>query len=175
MKRISKNLDIAEYTDPLHNPMTPTSSSSRLGSSIIYMGYRFFGRRTLQELRQDLHRFSRNAGRTGTSRPPNSKRRGSGIFSISRRDVRPKSSLDRTCHQPRNSSQDRADGHERRVLAYDARCQAQQLNRQARRGRGAAGQGLKLIGSVKFQKEAAAVTRDGLMRRSVHLFSVCCL
>lgn len=33
----------------------------------------------------------------------------------------------------------------------------------------AAGQGLKLIGSGEFEKKAAAVTRDGLTRRSVHL------
>jgi hypothetical protein len=43
----------------------------------IYNGYWFFGRLTLGDLRQDLLAVSRNAGRTGTSQHPNSKRRGS--------------------------------------------------------------------------------------------------
>jgi hypothetical protein len=39
----------------------------------------------------------------------------------------------------------------------------------------AIGKGLTLIGSGEFGIKAAAVTRDGLMRRSVYLFSVVCL
>jgi hypothetical protein len=39
----------------------------------------------------------------------------------------------------------------------------------------ATGKGLNLIGSGEFGKKAAAVTRDGLTRRSVYLFSVVCL
>jgi len=32
-RKVQKNLDIAEYTDPEHNPMIPMSSSSNLVSS----------------------------------------------------------------------------------------------------------------------------------------------
>ncbi len=37
----------------------------------IYNGYWFFGRPTMEELRQDLRAVPGNAGRTGTSRRPN--------------------------------------------------------------------------------------------------------
>ena len=54
-RRIQKDLDIAEYTDPLHNPMIPYTIVLEPGLVIykIYMGYWFFGRPTLEELRQD--------------------------------------------------------------------------------------------------------------------------
>src|SRR5216684_1659020 len=66
-RAVQKDLDIAEYTDPLHNPMIPhvIVLEPKLIIYRIYMGYWFFVR------------SSRNAGRTGTSRRPNSKRRGS--------------------------------------------------------------------------------------------------
>lgn len=53
---IQKDLDIAEYTDPLHNPMIPHTIVLEPGLIVykIYMGYWFFGRPTLEELRQDL-------------------------------------------------------------------------------------------------------------------------
>ena len=53
---IQKDLDIAEYTDPEHNPMIPHVIVLEPGLVIykIYMGYWFFGRPTLEELRQDL-------------------------------------------------------------------------------------------------------------------------
>jgi peroxiredoxin len=53
---IQKDLDIAEYTDPDHNPMIPHTLVLEPGLLIykIYMGYWFFGRPTLEDLRQDL-------------------------------------------------------------------------------------------------------------------------
>jgi peroxiredoxin len=55
-RRIQKDLDIAEYTDPLHNPMIPHTIVLEPGLAIykFYMGYWFFGRPTVEELRQDL-------------------------------------------------------------------------------------------------------------------------
>jgi hypothetical protein len=53
---VQKDLDIAEYTDPAHNPMTPYVIVLEPGLTIykIYNGYWFFGRPTLEELPQDL-------------------------------------------------------------------------------------------------------------------------
>ncbi len=53
---IQKELDIAEYTDPQHNPMIPHTIVLEPGLVIykIYMGYWFFGRPTVEDLRQDL-------------------------------------------------------------------------------------------------------------------------
>lgn len=53
---VQKDLDIAEYTDPDHNPMIPHTIVLEPGLVIykIYNGYWFFGRPTLEELRQDL-------------------------------------------------------------------------------------------------------------------------
>jgi peroxiredoxin len=53
---IQKDLDIAEYTDPGHNPMIPHTIVLEPGLVVykIYNGYWFFGRPTLEELRQDL-------------------------------------------------------------------------------------------------------------------------
>jgi hypothetical protein len=55
-RKVQKDLDIAEYTDPLHNPMIPHTIVLEPGLVIykIYMGYWFFGRPTMEELRQDL-------------------------------------------------------------------------------------------------------------------------
>ena len=55
-RKIQKDLDIAEYTDPQHNPMIPhvIVLEPRLVIYKIYMGYWFFGRPTVEELRQDL-------------------------------------------------------------------------------------------------------------------------
>jgi peroxiredoxin len=57
---IQKDLDIAEYTDPLHNPMIPHVIVLEPGLRIhkIYNGYWFFGRPTVEELRQDLRAVS---------------------------------------------------------------------------------------------------------------------
>ncbi|MFZ3215117.1 MAG: redoxin domain-containing protein [Candidatus Acidiferrales bacterium] len=53
---VQKDLDIAEYTDPDHNPMIPHTLVLEPGLRVfkIYMGYWFFGRPTIEELRQDL-------------------------------------------------------------------------------------------------------------------------
>jgi len=53
---VQKDLDIAEYTDSDHNPMIPHTIVLEPGLVIyrIYMGYWFFGRPTVEELRQDL-------------------------------------------------------------------------------------------------------------------------
>ena len=53
---VQKDLDIAEYTDPHHNPMIPHTIVLEPGLVIykIYNGYWFFGRPTAEDLRQDL-------------------------------------------------------------------------------------------------------------------------
>jgi hypothetical protein len=55
-RKIQKDLDIAEYTDPDHNPMIPHTLVLEPGLVVfkIYLGYWFFGRPTLDELRHDL-------------------------------------------------------------------------------------------------------------------------
>ena len=59
---VQKDLDIAEYTDPLHNPMIPHVIVLEPGLRVhkIYNGYWFFGRPTVEELRQDLRAVSMN-------------------------------------------------------------------------------------------------------------------
>jgi peroxiredoxin len=58
---VQKDLEIAEYTDPTHNPMIPHTIVLEPGLVIykIYMGYWFFGRPTVEELRQDLRAVTR--------------------------------------------------------------------------------------------------------------------
>ena len=55
-RKLQKDLDIAEYTDPDHNPMIPHTLVLEPGLRIhkIYNGYWFFGRPTVEELRLDL-------------------------------------------------------------------------------------------------------------------------
>ena len=55
-RKLQKDLDIPEYTDPDHNPMIPHTIVLEPGLVIykIYMGYWFFGRPTVEELRHDL-------------------------------------------------------------------------------------------------------------------------
>lgn len=55
-RKIQKDLDIAEYTDPVHNPMIPHVIVLEPGLVIykIYNGYWYFGRPTVEDLRQDL-------------------------------------------------------------------------------------------------------------------------
>ena len=59
---VQKDLDIAEYTDPIHNPMIPHVIVLEPGLVIhkIYNGYWFFGRPTLEDLRQDLRAVTKN-------------------------------------------------------------------------------------------------------------------
>jgi peroxiredoxin len=60
-RKVQKDLDIVEYTDPEHNPMVPHTVVLEPGLAVhkIYMGYWFFGRPTLDELRLDLRAVTR--------------------------------------------------------------------------------------------------------------------
>jgi peroxiredoxin len=55
-RRLQKDLDIKEYTDPSHDPMIPHTLVLEPGLRVftVYAGYWFFGRPTVEELRQDL-------------------------------------------------------------------------------------------------------------------------
>ena len=55
-RNVQKDLDIAEYTDPAHNPMIPhvVVLEPSLVIHKIYNGYWFLGRPTMEDLRQDL-------------------------------------------------------------------------------------------------------------------------
>ena len=55
-RTVQKDLDIAEYTDPIHNPMIPHTIVLEPGLVVykVYVGYWFFARPTVEELRQDL-------------------------------------------------------------------------------------------------------------------------
>ncbi len=59
-RKVQKDLDIAEYTDPTHNPMIPHTLvlAPKLVVHKIYNGYWFFGRPTIEELRLDLRAVS---------------------------------------------------------------------------------------------------------------------
>jgi hypothetical protein len=58
---VQKDLDIAEYTDPDHNPMIPYTLVLAPGLNIvkIYNGYWYWGRPSVEELRQDLREITR--------------------------------------------------------------------------------------------------------------------
>ena len=60
-RKVQKDLDIAEYTDTVNNPMIPHTIVVEPGLVIhkIYMGYWFFGRPTVEELRQDLRALTK--------------------------------------------------------------------------------------------------------------------
>jgi peroxiredoxin len=53
---VQKDLDIAEYTDTTNNPMIPHTIVLEPGLMVfkVYNGYWYFGRPTIEELRQDL-------------------------------------------------------------------------------------------------------------------------
>ena len=55
-RKVQKDLDIQEYTDPDHDPMIPHTLVLKPGLVIhsIYMGYWFWGRPSVDELRRDL-------------------------------------------------------------------------------------------------------------------------
>jgi len=58
---VQKDLDIAEYTDPTHNPMIPhvVVLEPALIVYKVYNGYWYWGRPTMEELRQDLRAITR--------------------------------------------------------------------------------------------------------------------
>jgi len=53
---VQKDLDIQEYTDPVHNPMVPHTLvlAPELRVHSVYNGYWYFGRPSVEELRHDL-------------------------------------------------------------------------------------------------------------------------
>src|SRR5260370_12654597 len=62
-RKVQKDLDIAEYTDPEHNPMIPHVIVIEPGLIIfkIYKGYWFFVRPTIENLRQAFRAVLNNA------------------------------------------------------------------------------------------------------------------
>jgi peroxiredoxin len=98
---VQKDLDIAEYTDPAHNPMIPHVFVLEPGLVIykIYNGYWFFGRPTMEDLRQDLRAVTKKCRPDWDITAPNSRRRGSKAarnFSIPTAKPTPKLSVNRT-------------------------------------------------------------------------------
>ncbi len=60
-RRVQKDLDIAEYTDPHYNPMIPHTLVLEPGLVIhsIYNGYWYWGRPSDDDLRRDLREVTR--------------------------------------------------------------------------------------------------------------------
>jgi peroxiredoxin len=60
-RRIQKDLDIQEYTDPHHDPMIPHTLVLKPGLVIhsVYNGYWFWGRPSFEDLRRDLREVTR--------------------------------------------------------------------------------------------------------------------
>ena len=60
-RTVQKDLDIAEYTDPEHNPMIPYTLVLKPGRIIhsIYNGYWYWGRPSIYDLWQDLRAATR--------------------------------------------------------------------------------------------------------------------
>jgi peroxiredoxin len=60
-RKVQKDLDIQEYTDPEHNPMIPHTLVLKPGLAIyrIYNGYWFWGRPSVVDLWHDLRELSR--------------------------------------------------------------------------------------------------------------------
>ncbi len=58
---VQKDLDIAEYTDPHHDPMIPYTFvlAPELGIASIYNGYWYWGRPSNDDLRRDLREITR--------------------------------------------------------------------------------------------------------------------
>ena len=71
-RTVQKDLDIAEYTDPEHNPMIPHTLVLKPGLIIhsIYNGYWFWGRPSVIDLWHDLRAVDeRDPPRLGSERP----------------------------------------------------------------------------------------------------------
>jgi peroxiredoxin len=60
-RKVQKDLDIQEYTDPSHDPMIPYTLVLKPGLVIhsIYNGYWFWGRPSIQDLWRDLREATR--------------------------------------------------------------------------------------------------------------------
>ena len=91
---VQKDLDIAEYTDPFHNPMIPHTIVLEPGLVVykIYNGYWFWGRPTLEDLRQDLRAVTKKCrpglGHHHARTESRLAARPQGIFLSLRQDVR---------------------------------------------------------------------------------------
>jgi peroxiredoxin len=61
-RKVQKDLDIQEYTDPHHDPMVPHTLVLRPGLVIhsVYNGYWFWGRPSFEDLRRDLRDVTRD-------------------------------------------------------------------------------------------------------------------
>jgi len=61
-RAVRDDLDIVEYTDPVHDPMVPHTFvlAPGLRISAIYNGYWYWGRPTVEELHRDLREVMRN-------------------------------------------------------------------------------------------------------------------
>jgi hypothetical protein len=55
-RKVQKDLDIQEYTDPHHDPMIPHTLVLKPGLVIyrVYNGYWYWGRPSIEDLRRDL-------------------------------------------------------------------------------------------------------------------------
>jgi peroxiredoxin len=60
-RTLQRDLDIKEYTDPEHDPMIPHTLVLKPGLVIhsVYNGYWFWGRPSVEDLRQDLRTVTR--------------------------------------------------------------------------------------------------------------------
>ena len=60
-RKVQQDLNIAEYTDPEHDPMIPYTLVLEPGLKIfrIYNGYWYWGRPSIEELRRDLREITR--------------------------------------------------------------------------------------------------------------------
>ena len=60
-RKVQKDLDIQEYTDPYHNPMIPHTLVLKPGLVIhsVYNGYWFWGRPSIDDLWRDLREATR--------------------------------------------------------------------------------------------------------------------
>jgi peroxiredoxin len=60
-RKVQKDLEIADFTGPTHDPMIPHTIVLEPGLVVfkIYSGYWYFARPTTEELRQDLRAISR--------------------------------------------------------------------------------------------------------------------
>jgi peroxiredoxin len=60
-RKVQKDLEIQEYTDPTHDPMIPHTLVLKPGLAIhsIYNGYWFWGRPSIDELARDLREATR--------------------------------------------------------------------------------------------------------------------
>lgn len=61
-RTLQKDLDIVEFTDPVHDPMVPHTFvlAPGLQISALYNGYWYWGRPTVEELHRDLREVMRN-------------------------------------------------------------------------------------------------------------------